>query len=310
MNNLQKNLAILYKNRAPKDFKRLVKENLIKRTKKYHKYFLKSNKPDFLIIGAQKSGTSSLHYYLNQHPRLVGTRPKEIHYFDQWINFGYSLEWYENHFNSINPKNKLFFETTPNYMFYDSSCKLIAETYPNIKLIIILRDPVPRAFSAWNMYHDKFQQNKNSYKNKNGRFPGESNFSHKHLFENRTSFPGFRECILLEQDLKKEGKNVDPFFLRMGEYANQIKSLYRYFNSDQLLILGFKDLVNNTEQTLEKVYSFLQVESFEYKKLNIEPRHSRPYKLKLKDEDRKFLEEYYAGANSELFELLGSKLNW
>lgn len=89
-------------------------------TKSIGKYIFSGNDPDFKIIGVQKSGTTSLHYYLNQHPNLVGTFPKSIHYFEKKVNFGYNIDFYKNQFNHFCPKNKLFFESTTKYIYNES----------------------------------------------------------------------------------------------------------------------------------------------------------------------------------------------
>ena len=102
--------------------KRKLKKNLLR--------FFPKQKPAFIIIGPQKSGTSSLHYYLNQHPDLAGSSPKEIHYFDKWINHGYHLDWYENHFKTLSFRKKLFFESSSNYIYHESVAKYISECYP------------------------------------------------------------------------------------------------------------------------------------------------------------------------------------
>ena len=66
------------------------------------------NLPDFLIIGAQKSGTSTLSYNLNLHPEIIRSRKKELNYFDRMIDQGHSLEWYKQHFKSEEGKKVLF----------------------------------------------------------------------------------------------------------------------------------------------------------------------------------------------------------
>ncbi|MGM0407604.1 MAG: sulfotransferase family protein [Bacteroidota bacterium] len=299
----------LYKNRRPKDFYRLVRENVIKRTKFLGKYLLKSNKPNFLIIGAQKSGTTSLHYYLSQHPLLVGTRPKEIHYFDRWINFGYDINWYERHFNHMFPKNKLFFETTPNYIYHESIAKQLALHYPNLKLILVLRNPIERAFSAWNMYHSFFISDKERFSRKS-RIPHSPNPVHLYYYKNRNVFPSFKEAIELELDVIIKNGFEEPAILRRGLYAKQIKKYYKHFSREQILIIGFKDLVNDTETTLNKIYTFLDVPKYPMAKLNIEPRHARKHIASLSAEDQKFVENYFTEPNKELFQLIGEEIKW
>jgi hypothetical protein len=76
--------------------------NVKKKIKSLIYHTLPGHKPDFIIVGAQKAGTSSLHYYLSQHPKLVASRPKEVHFFDRDENFNKGRGWYHQAFK--NPK--------------------------------------------------------------------------------------------------------------------------------------------------------------------------------------------------------------
>lgn len=273
------------------------------------KFMLPRHSPDFIIIGAQKSGTSSLHYYLNQHPELICSIPKEIHYFDRMINYGYTLKWYENHFKSLFGNNKLFFESSPNYIYHRSVANHISRYYPNIKLILILRDPVERAFSAWNMYYDMYKKGR-IFKKWKGRSPGEPNAIYKYFIENKSKFPHFKETIKIELDLIKENNNDEPSILRRGIYVEQIKQYYGYFNTENILIIGFKELINDTKNALDSIYDFLGVERILVETLNLKPKNQRLYDFILEDIDREFLNNYYSDYNRILFKLIGKDLDW
>src|SRR5687768_12473294 len=80
---------------------------------------LPGNIPDFIIVGAQKAGTTSLHYYLKQHPKLVGSSPKEVRFFNADYNYQKGKNWYSKAFRDAkNPfKKGLYFEATPMYMY-------------------------------------------------------------------------------------------------------------------------------------------------------------------------------------------------
>jgi hypothetical protein len=281
-----------------------------KRIIKLFKFFFRRHEPDFIIIGVQKSGTSSLHYYLNQHPNLVGSEPKEIHYFDRWINYGYSLKWYENHFKSFSKREQLFFESSPNYIYYESVAKKIHEFYPNIKLILVLRNPIERAYSAWNMYKQMFEEGKD-FESKKGKYPGTPNLIHKYLFKNRNSFPGLAETIKIERQLIEKNPQLDePSVLRRGIYVEQIKKYYKYFGKDQLLILGFNELINNLDNTLHKIYQFLGVKKYPHLDIDTKPRNKRNYDTKMNQQDYKMLEDFYEAYNQQLFNLIGRKIDW
>ena len=101
-------------------------------------------KPTYLCIGIQKAGTTSLINYLNSHPEIY-CYPKECHFFDKE-----DIENIENYENLFQTDKKIIGEKTPNYIQKNSFIDTIAKIYPNIKLIIILREPISRAYSRYN----------------------------------------------------------------------------------------------------------------------------------------------------------------
>lgn len=272
------------------------------------KKVLPRNSPDFIIIGAQKSGTSSVHYYLSQHPGLQASKPKEIHYFDKWINHGYSRKWYEYYFKSFG-NNKLYFEASPNYIYHHSAAQSLSMMYPGIKMILILREPVERAFSAWNMYKHMFDKGYDMNRLK-GKYPGEPNPVHQHLMKDRTRFPTFSETLDIELELMEKGESIEPSILRRGLYIDQLKNYYQYFEKEQILVLGFRDLLMNTKSFLDKIFEFLGVESMPYKKIKLKALNQRDYTCQLKPQEQSFLEEFYRQPNKELFQHLQKEINW
>jgi Sulfotransferase domain len=276
------------------------------------KKLLPGHFPDFIIAGAQKCATTSLHYYLAQHPGLMGSRPKEVHFFDVEETYAKGLTWYSHNFPNTKPLNGslLYFESSPSYLYEERVPARIHELNPSIKLILILRDPVQRAFSAWNMYYGFLQK---GYVKKfiiDPFPPGRDNPLLKYFYSNGTSFPSLKETLELERRLMKEGGPSEPAVFRRGLYAGQIRNYLKYFKREQLLILGFKDLTTNLEGTLETVYRFLGVPSFSYSKLNIESRNIGTYYAKLSEQEKELLSVFYKESNEELFEMLGTRINW
>jgi len=137
------------------------------------------SRPAFLIIGAQKAGTSALHHYLAQHPNIKRPKKKEIDFFSPeavkgWCDHpDYALlsaaaegdfyqpdfytratRWYGCQFpppHELGP-GCITYESTPNYLYFPAVAKRIAKYNALIKLIVLVRDPAERAFSAWNMF--------------------------------------------------------------------------------------------------------------------------------------------------------------
>ena len=106
---------------------------------------IRNHFPDFLGIGAQKAGTTWLYENLRRHPQMYLPNTKEIHYFD-WY-FYKSIHWYCKHFMAVE-KNKLKGEITPCYStLSENKIKLIHKINPQLKIILILRNPIERAWS-------------------------------------------------------------------------------------------------------------------------------------------------------------------
>ena len=119
--------------------------------------------PTFLVIGAQKSGTSWLAQMISQHPEVSVAPKKEVNFFNKVSNYQKGLEWYKSQF-PISPTTKAVGEFTPNYLWTSQDekeikesqrtrniPKLVHDAYPNIQLIVCLRNPTDRATSAY--YH-------------------------------------------------------------------------------------------------------------------------------------------------------------
>lgn len=107
--------------------------------------------PDFIIIGVQKGGTTSLYSYLTQHPQIAPATQKEIHYFD--FNFDKSTDWYCSHFSTSSEGEYLLAgEASPYYIFHPQVPQRIYDLFPQVKIIALLRNPVERAISHYYYY--------------------------------------------------------------------------------------------------------------------------------------------------------------
>jgi len=273
------------------------------------KFFRQPYEPDFLLIGAQKSGSTSLHYYLNQHPNIQGSVPKEIHYFDRHIHFGKSVKWYEKHFQKSASDKVLNFEATPNYIFNPECPRLIHEHYPDIKLILILRNPKARALSAYNMYRDFFER-KAFRLVKSKPKPGLENPIYAHLFKGRSTFPSIEEVFEFEKQALANGQIAEPAIFRRGLYVEQIERYLKYFKPEQLLILSFEDLIHDLSSSLNQVYKFLGVSNFPFEKLDTRVINKRDYKKNMDQSLLDQLDEFYYEPNKRLYELVGRKFEW
>lgn len=192
-----------------------------------------TRKPDFFIVGAGKSGTTSLYHYLQQHPHIWMPKFKEPHYFGEYRPPGYSeitLQEYLSLFAQA-PRDLRVGEASTFYLYSPSAAQQIKDFCPLAKIIIILRNPISRAYS-----HYWFQV-------RNGR---ESS--------------SFEEVVKAEIE-NTIGDNNDIFpYLSLGCYYNQIKRYYNNFKKEQIKILLFDDLKDHTSKTCSDIFSFLEID--------------------------------------------------
>lgn len=268
------------------DFKNILKKRL-KFAVNQHGYY---SKPNFIIIGVEKSGTRGLFDTLSQHSGLCPSFKKEIHYFDD--DMLYSRNEFANYYHYFplpwDVKGRLVFEATPNYIFHPQAAKRIYQFDPNIKLISIVRNPTERALSAWVMHHFLMSPSK-----------------HPNFFDSRP----FKQAISEEIELIKNGKEDKRNIVKKGLYFQQFTKYYEYFDKKNLLIIGNEDLLTNYEQTLLRIFQFLGVteEYLPLKKGNVSPKQD--FKLEHKNE-LALLDEYYYPENQKFYNLVGQKFNW
>lgn len=118
--------------------------------------FFQNRHVNFLIIGVQKAGTTSLAHFLAQHPQCMTAKSKEVHFFDLDYRYNNGINWYHRQFDldGYNSQNEpvCIFEKSPGYIFYPDAAKRIYDYNPKMKLIVLFREPAERAYFAWNMW--------------------------------------------------------------------------------------------------------------------------------------------------------------
>ena len=234
---------------------------------------------NFIICGTQKGGTTALDHYMRMHSEVCMAKKKEVHFFDNDKYFLTNYTPYDKYHKFFNPKknHKVIGESTPIYMFWINAMERIFNYNPHIKLIIILRNPIERAFSNWNMEKQRKR-------------------------EKRT----FIESIQDEKkQLNKDKKQSRTYsYLRRGFYTDQIKRILKIFKKKQLLCLKNENLRIKPEETLSLVSDFLDISKFKNtQKISI---HSRNYNEKLGLEEKKLLNDLFL----EEIESLEKLLRW
>ena len=245
----------------------------------------KDKPPDFLIVGATKCGTSSLYYYLSHHQQILFSHKKELNFFVKHFHLG--VDWYLSHFPTITDhQNFLTGEATPNYLRFPLVAQRIKKYFPDIKLIILLRNPVDRAIS-WH-YHK--------------RNTGLTNDSLEQAIT--------QEMKLLEtlsdSDITNIGFN-DPDNIIASIYYYQIKAWMEYLPRKKFLILKSEDFYQSPATTMAKVFTFLGLPTqqiVQYPKVNAGSYSSVDPEL------RETLSAYFHPYNKLLEEYLNIRFNW
>jgi hypothetical protein len=193
-------------------------------------------KPDFLIIGAPRSGTTYIAKNLENHPSIAIAASKDdpfandLHFFDVntpkgMENYSRGIDWYFQQFQHF-PKNVLVGEKTADYLVDIDSPKLIKRHLPAVKLIAILRDPVERAQS--------------------------------HFWHSRHRLPA---GLSLSDLVQREQDTNNVWVLESGFYSKQLNRYFQYFDKKQILILFHEDIQNSPNKTLQAICEFLGVEA-------------------------------------------------
>ncbi|HSQ68702.1 MAG TPA: sulfotransferase [Steroidobacteraceae bacterium] len=244
--------------------------------------------PDAVILGAQKCGTSSLHNYLTQHPQVIAPLRKEVHYFD--LNYGRGERWYRAHFGLAGEPG-LNLDSSPYYLFHPCVPKRMHDLLPEARLIVLLRDPVRRAYSHYRHEFDKGRE-KLSFEAAIDAEPA------------RVEEAGRR---LGAGEISRSREHQFHSYLARGRYAEQLERWLEFYPRGRLLVLRFEDLVRQPLEVLNETLAFLGLAPMDSARL--EPRNTRKYPpMAAATAER--LSEYYAADNVRLEQLLGRPMAW
>ncbi len=202
-------------------------------------WFVQRLKPKLVIIGAQKAGTTTLFDLLSHHPRIIPPRRKEISFFSNDERYAKGLEDYWAQFprRSIWSGRRITFEASPMYLFNPLAAERIARHLPGALCLVVLRDPVQRAYSAWNMYRD---------------FKDSPRHAHRH--DPRT----FEEAIAEEL----AGKLDIPArrYLQRSSYAPQLRRYFDAVGSERTMVVGFPRLKTDAHGLVSEILQGLRLD--------------------------------------------------
>jgi hypothetical protein len=248
--------------------------------------------PSLLIIGAQRSGTTSLFHYLVQHPDVLAPLGKELHYFD--FHYARGLRWYRGRFPYSHQlrRGALTLDASPYYLMHPLVPRRAAQLLPEVKLVALLRNPVDRALS---------------------------HYQHE-LRDGRESL-SFAEAIAQEAerlDGEEERLQTDPgyysynhhryAYTRRGLYLQQLRRWTQHFPRAQLLVMQSEALFRDPVAATARVHDFLGLRP--HRLAHHEPFLQGNYQRAMPAELRARLCGYFEPHNRELYQWLGEEFDW
>lgn len=255
--------------------------------------------PDYLIIGAQRAGTTSLHRYLVQHPGVRTTlRTKGVHFFD--TGYGRGMSWYASRFPTrltawyVARRHGVELRTgeaSPYYLFHPHVPARVAEHLPQVKLIALLRDPVVRAYSH--------------YQHEAAR--GFETLSFEEAIEAEPARLAGETRRLLAEPLYNSFEHQHHSYLARGRYHEQLAHWRALFDDRQLLVISSERFFREPEATFRRVLEFLELPAFTPD--GFEKHNGYDYRG-MGDAVHARLVEHYWEPNRLLYESLGDDFGW
>lgn len=289
------------------------KKQLMEASQRLSARFGPSIMPGFLIIGAQKGGTSSLHNYLSYHPQLQASFRKEVRYFSLKELYERGEEWYCRQFGYEPDSSKIRFESTPDYLLVPEVPQRIYETIPQAKLIAVLRDPVKRCVSAWSMFrdhrHDPFARKVMMKRHFHLLDPNQQEIFHRLLHD--TSLDDFDACVEEELNLSDFGDVSSGLsFVRSGIYADRLQPFLNLFEQEKIMIVHSEDLRNKRSDTLNRICDFLKIKALDWEFTSQHQSNTRKNPPRISPDSQQKLYEFFEPHNEKLFSLIGRTFNW
>ena len=230
--------------------------------------------PHFVIVGTQKGGTSLLYRLLIRHPMVEPAATKELHFFDN--NFSEGLSWYERYFpqsKRIDDRKTVSGEATPSYLFDPLVPERMAKTVPDARLIALLRNPVDRAYSQYQMRVRRGHEARS-----------------------------FEEAI--RQEMAGES---GAEYLARGRYAEQLEPFAYFADKDNLLVMKTEDFFSHRWDVFDRTLEFLELPPLAPFDVPLSTKSTYP---PMDPDTRNQLEAYFEPYNQRLYEHLGVDFGW
>lgn len=242
--------------------------------------------PDFLVIGAEKCGTTSLHHYLSQHPEILSPVEKEIDFFD--LEYDHGIDWYLAHFPPLPPQTGwLTGETSANYLYSKVAPQRVFEHFPKTKLFVILRHPIDRMVSRYNM----MVSNGAEKRSLETVVSQEMERIQKAMTADDIPWPILNRCRHLGNSL----------------YYYHLKRWLEIFPREQLLVLQSESLFSQPEPTMQQIFETLGLRHYSHATY---PQQNAGDYQPINDDLYQTLADFFAPHIQKLEAYLGQTFDW
>jgi hypothetical protein len=247
--------------------------------------------PDFIMIGGMKCGTTSLFQYLQGHPGVAEVYVEEVHFFD--LNYHRGLSWYRAHFpvREGGGDGPLCGDDSPYYIFHPLAAQRIRRDLPNVPLIVLLRDPVDRAYSH---YHHE-------------RRRGREDLGFHEALEAEEGRLAGEEGRMVEDPSYASFEHQRHSYVSRGMYAEQLRRWFDLFPRDQFLVLQSEAMFRDPQPTFDRVLGFLGLPPMRLEDRRV---HNPGSYAPMDEGVRERLSQRFRPHNEELFELIGERFDW
>ena len=255
--------------------------------------------PDFLLIGGQRCGSTSLHRYLSRHPAVGMAFRKEVSFFD--VNWTRGESWYRAHFPSALSRQLaqrksggefIAGEATPYYVFHPAVPARVRQLLPDVRLIVLLREPVQRAWSGWQLQREL------------GTEP--LTFEEAIVAEPRR-LEG-EERRLMDNPAYRSRAHRHYSYVSRGMYADQLERWFTFFPREQVLVLESSELFGRPAETMTRVHTFLGLDDVPSGSYPVAQNAIRSTRIPAGAATT--LSERFREPNERLFTMLGRRWSW
>jgi len=276
-------------------------------------------------VGTPKSGTTSFYYYIIQHPQvnqaLSGNFNKEVRFFSEFWNKG--TGWYLQQFPPVTPNDIMFpsdngvprvrmanGEASPTYSYNPDVPARIRATTPDMKLIVLMADPVKRAYSEKMLYVNNRQIFKRDvYEDVKYQIDNFMKCWNKEFNNYPDQTDLYFKCLAMDELAYRRIRT--PAYVINSIYVHQARNFYRYFPRDQILFLKSEDLYEKTAETMDRITNFIGLCPFDWGDI-VETVYNRREKRydPMGDNVKTLLTNFYKNFTYQFYDEIGEDWEW